>query len=121
MGRVAFLALLALALSTASLASSIGINNYQNFGTVKAGMVSTQRALGWITVTRGSLAGGTVMIAGTGGRLFLGSFNNDFSFGMERNRAISGDTISTPEPGTLGLLGTGLLGLAGIIRRKVRS
>jgi hypothetical protein len=24
-----------------------------------------------------------------------------------------------PEPGTLGLMGTGLLGLAGILRRKV--
>lgn len=35
----------------------------------------------------------------------------------------SGDTnISTvPEPGTLGLLGTGLVGLAGILRRKMKS
>lgn len=34
---------------------------------------------------------------------------------------VSGDTIVTPEPGTLGLLGTGLVGLAGIVRRKLRS
>jgi PEP-CTERM motif len=34
---------------------------------------------------------------------------------------ISGDTIVTPEPGTLGLLGTGLVGLAGIVRRKLRA
>ena len=34
---------------------------------------------------------------------------------------VSGDTIVTPEPGTLGLLGTGLVGLAGVIRRKVRG
>jgi hypothetical protein len=34
----------------------------------------------------------------------------------------SGDTIlSTPEPGTLGLLGTGLVGLAGIVRKKLKA
>jgi hypothetical protein len=30
-------------------------------------------------------------------------------------------SLATPEPGTLGLLGSGLLGIAGLVRRKFRS
>lgn len=54
----------------------------------------------------------TQMIVDTGKNGFMGSV----SMG-------GGNTVFTvtPEPGTLGLLGTGLVGLAGIVRKKYKS
>ncbi len=45
-----------------------------------------------------------------------------FTFVVSKSGSVSGDfTVTTPEPGTLGLLGTGLIGLAGLVRRKLRT
>jgi PEP-CTERM motif len=42
-----------------------------------------------------------------------------FSRSVRLNQGVT--TVTVPEPGTLGLLGTGLLGLAGLVRRKLKS
>jgi hypothetical protein len=67
----------------------------------------------------GNGAQGTVInIQGitTGGTTIAGVFNLG-----RAGWGGSSDTFVTPEPGTLGLLGTGLVGLAGIVRRKLRG
>jgi hypothetical protein len=55
-----------------------------------------------------------MLVANQGGLLSVG-------FQVAASGAVSGNTIVTPEPGTLGLLGTGLVGLAGLVRRKMRG
>jgi hypothetical protein len=60
----------------------------------------------------GIVEGATVQLTvNTGKGFFNGSTNIS-----------SGDTnITVPEPGTLGLLGTGLISVAGIVRRKLKK
>jgi PEP-CTERM motif len=163
MRRVILLALLALAVPTATFATSIGTNDYANFGaigttasvtgsattsltisSVLTGINNTFGNLGTVTVSTGAISGGAFTgtlsivnssnvtlfsstITGTvsviGSSTFVSYTSGGIVGGVQISHAgdVSGDTIVTPEPGTLGLLGTGLVGLAGIVRRKLRS
>jgi hypothetical protein len=47
------------------------------------------------------------------------TFRNDPNYWFLDNVSLSGGGGTTPEPGTLVLFGSGLLGLAGVIRRKL--
>ena len=46
-------------------------------------------------------------------------FKNQWLVDNEGGIQLSGSNLAIPEPGTLGLLGTGLLGIAGTMRRKL--
>src|SRR6266566_4284160 len=138
MRRVVLLAVLALALPIAAFADSV--TDYAIFGTTSAGTATFSgvppAASGTISVTSALFAingvsqpaGGTISLttgtltAVTGGITFTNAVGSKVSVTLQIGHgAVSGDTFVTPEPGTLGLLGTGLVGIAGLVRRKFKA
>ncbi len=70
----------------------------------------------------GSVSGWTGSGAATVGVTVQLTINTGKGFFNGSTTISSGDTnIVVPEPGSLSLLGTGLIGLAGVVRRKLKS
>lgn len=76
----------------------------------------------WTYVLRGTVSGLINGSPATGGAVqftFDVPNGKPFSKGVRLNSGTT--TVTVPEPGTLGLLGTGLLGLAGLLRYKLKA
>lgn len=67
---------------------------------------------------QGTLSNGTNAYGGTMQLSFDVSNNQQFGVGHSARLKSGVTTVTVPEPGTLSLFGTGILGLAGFLRRK---
>jgi hypothetical protein len=103
-----------------------GSNGMPN-GVVFSGTFSGPVTWTLVTLANGThnytLSGAVSGMNGANAATIQFTINTGKQFFHRKVKVASGDTIvtTTPEMGTLGLLGTGLLGIAGLIRRKVTS
>ena len=109
--------------SSFAIAGSKGAPSFTGDFTTNVTLIGTMTSTGKYsyTISGGVLMGsinGSMMTTTGGTTQLVANLSHPFTGGMV-HLAGGATNVTVPEPGTLGLLGTGLFGLAGVLRRKL--